>query len=81
VPWYALLPGAALLAVGLELLALLGTYFIAPRIESSQRAYGALGIAATLLFGLYVIARLVVASAILNATVWERRPVAEDDGP
>jgi uncharacterized BrkB/YihY/UPF0761 family membrane protein len=80
VPWHALLPGAAIVAVGMELISLLGAYVITPRVESSQRAYGALGVAATLLFGLYVIARLVVASAIVNATVWERRRPPADEG-
>ena len=73
VPWSALVPGAILMAVGLELLTSIGTFFIAPRVESSQKAYGALGIAAALLFGLYLISRLIVASAVVNATIWERR--------
>ena len=76
VPWSALVPGALLMAVGLELLTSIGTFLIAPRVESSQRAYGALGIAAALLFGLYLISRLVVASAVVNVTVWERRSTA-----
>jgi uncharacterized BrkB/YihY/UPF0761 family membrane protein len=76
VAWSGLLPGALLMAVGLELLSSIGTFFIAPRVESSQRAYGALGLAAALLFGLYLISRLVVASAVLNVTVWERRSAA-----
>jgi hypothetical protein len=62
-----------------RLLLLLVGYFAfvelarAPRLTSSQSAYGALGVAATLLFGLYVISRLVVASAIVNVTVWDGR--------
>ena len=72
-PWHALLPGAAVVAVGMELISIAGIYLIAPRVESSQSAYGALGIAATLLFGLYIVSRLIVASAVLNATVWDRR--------
>jgi len=76
VPWSALVPGAILMAVGLELLTSIGTFFIAPRVESSQKAYGALGIAAALLFGLYLISRLIVASAVVNATIWERRNTA-----
>ena len=76
VPWSALVPGTILMAVGLELLTSIGTFFIAPRVESSQKAYGALGIAAALLFGLYLISRLIVASAVVNATIWERRNTA-----
>ena len=73
----SLVPGAIVMAVGLELLSILGTYVITPRVESSQSTDGTLGVAATLLFGLFVVSRLVVASAVLNATLWERRsPVA-----
>ncbi|HEY7206657.1 MAG TPA: YhjD/YihY/BrkB family envelope integrity protein [Gaiellaceae bacterium] len=79
VPWYALLPGAALLAVGFEVMAVLGAYLITPRVENSQQTYGALGIAAALLFGLYVLSRLVVASAILNATIWDRHGPMETE--
>ena len=75
--WLDLVPGAVLIAVGFELLSDVGTYFIAPRVESSQSTYGALGIAAALLFGLYLVSRLVVASAVVNATIWERRPDRE----
>ncbi len=75
-PWHALIPGAMLMAVGLELISGLGSWFIATRVDSSQSAYGVLGVAAGLLFGLFLISRLVVASAVINATIWEqtRRP-------
>jgi uncharacterized BrkB/YihY/UPF0761 family membrane protein len=72
-PWYALVPGAILMAIGLELISGLGSWFIASRVNSSQSAYGVLGVAAGLLFGLFLISRLVVASAVINATIWERR--------
>jgi uncharacterized BrkB/YihY/UPF0761 family membrane protein len=71
--WRALVPGAIVVAVGLELISALGSYLIATRVDSSQSAYGVLGVAAGLLFGLYLVSRLIVASAIVNATVWERR--------
>ena len=70
---YDLLPGALAVGVGLELITDLGTYVIAPRVESSQSTYGALGLAATLLLGLYLVSRLVVASAVINAAVWDHR--------
>ena len=78
-PWHALVPGAILMAVGLELISGLGSWFIATRVNSSQSAYGVLGVAAGLLFGLFLISRLVVASAVINATIWERHsaPAAE----
>lgn len=76
-PWQALLPGAALMAVGLELISSIGTQLIAPRIATSQSTYGALGVAATLLLGLFLVSRLVVAAAVVNATAWERRSETE----
>jgi uncharacterized BrkB/YihY/UPF0761 family membrane protein len=72
-PWRALVPGAIIVSVGLVLVAADSTYLIAPRVERSRSAYGALGVAATLLFGLYLISRLVVAGAVLNRTLWIRR--------
>jgi uncharacterized BrkB/YihY/UPF0761 family membrane protein len=78
VPWHALIPGAVVMAVGLELVASLGTYLIATRVNSGESAYGVLGVAAGLLFGLYLVSRLVVASAIVNATIWERRHPGSD---
>jgi membrane protein len=81
-PWQALLPGAALMAVGMELISSIGTQLIAPRIATSQSAYGALGVAATLLLGLFLVSRLVVAAAVVNATAWERRSETESSpGP
>jgi len=71
--WLAVLPGALVVGIGLELLASLGTYLLVPRLESSQSTYGALGLAAGLLFGLFIVSRLVVGAAVLNATLWERR--------
>jgi uncharacterized BrkB/YihY/UPF0761 family membrane protein len=62
-----------MMAVGLELLSIVLTYVIEPRIASSESTYGALGVAATLLFGLYLVSRLVVASAMVNVAIWERR--------
>jgi membrane protein len=76
VSWRELVPGAVVMAVGMELISSIGIFLIAPRVESSQRTYGALGLAAALLFGLYLISRLVVASAVVNVTVWERRSAA-----
>jgi uncharacterized BrkB/YihY/UPF0761 family membrane protein len=71
--WIALLPGALLFAVGLEIVGALTAYFIVPEAESKQGTYGALGLAAALLLGLFFLSRLVVATAVLNATLWERR--------
>lgn len=73
VPWIAFVPGAVLFAVGLELLHLMTVYYLAERLASQSELYGALGLAASLLFYLFLIGRGVVWSAELNAVVWERR--------
>ena len=46
---------------------------IAPMALSKQGTYGALGIAAALLLGLFLISRLMVGAAVVNATLWERK--------
>lgn len=79
-PTRALLPGAVLVAVGTQAIHLLVTLYLAPRIGRSSELYGSLGAATVILLWLYVTARLIVASAFLNATVWRRRSRAADEG-
>jgi uncharacterized BrkB/YihY/UPF0761 family membrane protein len=67
-----LLPGAILFAIGLVVINVVTAYLIAPQASSKQSTYGALGLAAALLLGLYFVTRLVVATAVVNATLWER---------
>ena len=73
-PRTALLPGVALFGLGIEVLNVVTAYVIAPYAATKGGTYGALGIAAGLLLGLFLVGRLVVVSAELNATLWERRP-------
>ena len=70
VPWTAFVPGAVLLTVGFQLLNVATALFLADRLASSSELYGALGIAATALFYLYLLGRLVVWGAELNAVMW-----------
>lgn len=72
-PWEALVPGALVLALGLEVLHAVIVYVITPWALAKEGTYGALGVAAALLVGLFLISRLVVASAVVNATLWDRR--------
>jgi len=71
--WKELVPGALLGALGLELVQILTAYVLYPYVTAKEGTYGALGSAAALLLGLFVVSRLIVASAVLNATLWERR--------
>jgi membrane protein len=78
--WQALVPGALLVAVGVQVIHLGTVLFIAGRIERSSETYGSLGVAFTLLFWLFVISRVIVASAMLNsALVLERRPTTQEE--
>jgi uncharacterized BrkB/YihY/UPF0761 family membrane protein len=72
-----LLPGAALVAVGYELVQIAVIFYFAPRLGRSEETYGAFGTAATMLVWLYVLSRLVTVAAFLNATLWYRRHQAE----
>lgn len=72
-PWTALIPGALVVAVGIELLHIVIAYVITPWALAKQGTYGALGVAAALLVGLFLISRLIVEAAVVNATLWERR--------
>jgi len=71
--WTALIPGAIVFAIGLEVLNAVTAYYLIPEAEHKQGTYGALGLAAALLLGLFMLSRIMVGSAVLNATLWERR--------
>jgi membrane protein len=72
-PWTALIPGTVLIYVCLQLLHVATVYYFAGKIESEGHLYGSLGIAATLLLWLYVMARTIVAGGFVNAALWRRR--------
>lgn len=72
-PWTALIPGAVLIALGVQVLHLVVALYLAPKIGRSSQLYGSLGAATVVLLWLYINARLIVSAAFLNATLWERR--------
>jgi membrane protein len=72
-PWSALLPGAVLIALGVQGLHLFVALYLAPKLGRSSAIYGSLGAATVILLWLYIIARLFTLSAFLNAELWERR--------
>jgi uncharacterized BrkB/YihY/UPF0761 family membrane protein len=72
-PWTALIPGALGFGAGIQLLQIVIAYVITPWALAKQGTYGALGVAAALLVGLFLISRLIVGAAVVNATLWERR--------
>jgi membrane protein len=73
VGWPALLPGAALVGAGLLLVNVFNVYVTTRLVEDRANTYGALGIAAALLFSLVLVGRLIVLSAELNAEIDDHR--------
>jgi uncharacterized membrane protein/uncharacterized BrkB/YihY/UPF0761 family membrane protein len=71
-PWWALVPGGLLGAAGVVGMHLFTVYYLAGKIESASQMYGSLGTAAAVLLWLSIFARLLIISAGLNATLWQR---------
>jgi uncharacterized BrkB/YihY/UPF0761 family membrane protein len=65
--WQALLPGAALVGVGLFFVNVFNLYVTTRLVEGRADTYGALGIATALLLSLVIVGRLMVLSAEVNA--------------
>jgi uncharacterized BrkB/YihY/UPF0761 family membrane protein len=77
-PLRGLVPGALLVAVAAQAVHLFTVFYVSAKLERASALYGGLGTAATFLFVLYVVGRLVVASAVLNAELWGRRAATAD---
>jgi membrane protein len=71
--WTGLLPGAVLYGIGILAVHAFNLYLLEVVHRSRSNTYGTLGTASTFLLSLFFIGRLIVASAVLNATVFERR--------
>jgi uncharacterized BrkB/YihY/UPF0761 family membrane protein len=68
-----LVPGAVVMAVGIQAIFLFTALFLAPKLASATQMYGVIGIVSTLLFWLYLLGRLVVGGATLDASYYEHR--------
>jgi uncharacterized BrkB/YihY/UPF0761 family membrane protein len=73
VPRRALVPGAALMALGVQGLHLFTAYYLAGRAERATSVYGAIGAALVILLWLFILGRLVMGGAVLNAELAARR--------
>jgi uncharacterized BrkB/YihY/UPF0761 family membrane protein len=71
--WADLLPGALVVGIGIGIVQVLAAYLLGPYALQKQGTYGALGLAAAVLLGLWVLGRLLVGGAEINATLWERK--------
>jgi uncharacterized membrane protein len=80
-PRWALLPGAAVLAFGVQVVHLITVYYLSRQVEGRSDTYGALGVAMAVLLWSYLVARLVLVSAVLNATAWRRARGLPGVGP
>jgi uncharacterized BrkB/YihY/UPF0761 family membrane protein len=72
-PAVYLVPGAALVGVGIQALYVFTAVYFGHKIASASHLYGTLGAAAALLLWLFIFARLVIGAAEVGAVLWERR--------
>ena len=73
VRWPDLIPGAIVVTLGVLVLHVITVYWIAREVESKTDTYGAIGAALALLLWAYLLGRLITASAVINASLWQRR--------
>jgi membrane protein len=72
VPWTKLIPGAILVAVGVEVLQIVTVVWFTRYIENKSETYGAIGAALAILLWAYFLGRIVVSGAMLNAALYEQ---------
>jgi membrane protein len=73
VPWTALLPGAVVFGVLVWSFHLLSVFYFSRKISNASETYGAIGSAIGIIVALYLFGRAMSASAVVNATLWERK--------
>ena len=71
-PVRALVPGAAIVALGVQGLHVFTVYYLVDQAERSTSVYGGIGAALVILLWLFIVARLMVAGAVINAELWRR---------
>ncbi|MFM7223983.1 MAG: hypothetical protein ACKO1Y_00885, partial [Actinomycetota bacterium] len=69
---WALLPGAVVLAIGMQVMHLFTVLYVTRAVESKSETYGALGSALAVLGWCYVAGRLITGTAVVNAALWRR---------
>jgi uncharacterized BrkB/YihY/UPF0761 family membrane protein len=68
-----LMPGALLFGLVVWVMHLLSVFYFSRKVSSATDTYGAIGAAIGILLALYLVGRAMSASAVLNATLWERK--------
>ena len=72
-----LLPGSLLFGLIVWSMHLLTVFYFARKVSHASDTYGAIGSAIGILLALYLIGRAMSASAVLNATLWERKQLEQ----
>jgi uncharacterized BrkB/YihY/UPF0761 family membrane protein len=80
VTWRDYLPGALAMAISIQVLQVFSEVYLVYKAQHLSKLYGGLGVAVVLLLWLYIVGRMIVASAMLNATLWEQRRTKEAHG-
>jgi len=71
-PLRGLLPGALLVGAGGLALHVVTAYYLIDRADRASAVYGPLGVATVLLLWLFILSRLIIAAALLNASLLRR---------
>lgn len=79
--WRDLLPGAVVAAIGFELLKLGGSMYLRKGEDMRNATFGVFATAAALLVASFLIARVILMAAEVNAVLVERRTTRESSGP
>ncbi len=77
--WTDLVPGALLVGIGIQAFQQFATWFLAPKLANATQLYGLLGVTATALFWFYILSRLVIGGATLNASLHDQRSGTPQD--
>jgi membrane protein len=72
VGWRPLLPGALFGAVGLEVLKVVGGYYVPRLVTNSSQLYGSIGVVFAVLAWILIFSRLILYSACLNVVLFEQ---------
>jgi membrane protein len=73
VGWRPLMPGALFGAVGLEVLKVVGGYYVPRLVTHSSQLYGSLGVVFAVLAWILIFSRLILYSASLNVVLYEKK--------
>lgn len=71
-PVWALLPGAVVFAVGMQLVHLFTVLYVSRSVSAKSETYGTIGVSLAVLLWAYVAGRLMISTAIVNAALWRR---------